>query len=171
MQGAWVWSLVRELDPTCHNWVCVLQLKILHAAVIRDAMCHNKVLAQPNKSIKIIMKKNRIHWALVMHPTVGGCHLAFSVLITLWGLSLKELVQKSKYSGSCYCCEWGIAYNLWPRSVVSSTCLSETGRLLCKLISWVKSQTAFSYIEPLTEVSKVKSANIHTDIYRRINSQ
>ena len=30
--GAWVWSLVRELDPTCHQEECMLQLKISQAA-------------------------------------------------------------------------------------------------------------------------------------------
>ena len=145
------------------------QLKILHVATIRDPTCHSKVLAQPKKIITL--KKIRIPRAFVRHPTVGGCHLAFSMLITLWGLALKELVQKCKYSGCCCCCGWEIACHLWPRSVVSSASLSETGRLLCEPTSWVKSQAPFGYIEPLTEVSKVRSANIHTDIYRRINSQ
>ena len=41
MQGAWVWSLVRELDPTCLNQgVCMPQLKIPRATKkIEDPMC------------------------------------------------------------------------------------------------------------------------------------
>ena len=57
MQGAWVQSLVRELDPMCHNLKKrshTPQLKILHASVkIKVPVCCNEDPVQPNKEINI----------------------------------------------------------------------------------------------------------------------
>lgn len=106
-----------------------------------------------------------------MHPTVGGCHLAFSVLITLWGLS-QETGAKMQISWH-HCC-LPVGEKLPVISDPGVLCLlpasvKQVGYFVSRPVD-VKISGSFGYTEPLTEVSKVRSANIHTDIYR-INSQ
>ena len=78
MQGAWVWSLVRELDPiacrnlefTCHSQMsCMPQLKIPHAAakIPKVAM---KILHAPTKTQH--SQKKQIFFKKKM-DTVGRC--------------------------------------------------------------------------------------------------
>ena len=54
VQGAWVWSLVRELDPTC-----VLQLGSVHAATKRSHMLQLRHGAAPPKNVYIYVYKEK----------------------------------------------------------------------------------------------------------------
>ena len=50
-RGPGVQSLVREVDPICHNErFCMLQLQTPHAAMkTKDSACHKEDPVQPNK--------------------------------------------------------------------------------------------------------------------------
>ena len=105
MQGIWVQSLVRELDPTCLSWIGMLQLKIPMLQLRPGAVKLKKISLEnfifPNTEIvPFICYKKLNNWNSENNIVLS---LKYSWVLTTqktWG-SMPPLATKTTYHANC----------------------------------------------------------------------